>query len=102
VAAAVVALLAGYAVGRVQPARRASDWATWRKYDQSMRRHSARWWAVFVVLSVENIAWLIAHPRQGWHAWQHRNDPPPPRAPAPQIDPDWVAKRQASHNTEEA
>lgn len=75
----------GYLLGRYRPAHRASDWANWQRWDQTLRRHSARWWAVFVVLSAENLAWLIAHPRQGWHAWKHRNDPPPPRSPAPEI-----------------
>jgi hypothetical protein len=96
-AAAAAALLAvGYALGRLRPARRASDWANWKKCDQSMRRHSFRWWAVFVVLSVENLTWLAAHPVQGWDAWKHRNDPPPPRGPAPTFDPDWAAKRRAA------
>ena len=86
-AAAALGLLAGgYVIGRYQPARRTADWANWQKYDQSMRRHSARWWGVFVVLSAENIGWLTAHPRQGWHAWKHRNDPPPPRSPAVRIN----------------
>lgn len=84
-AAALGLLAAGYAIGRYRPARRAFDWANWEKYDRSMRRHSARWWAVCTVLSMENLAWFIAHPVQGWHAWQHRNDPPPPRSPAVQI-----------------
>jgi hypothetical protein len=86
-AAALGLLAAGYALGRIRPARRASDWANWQKYDQTMRRHSTRWWAVFVVLSVENLVWLVAHPVQGWDAWKHRNDPPPPRSPAVQIRP---------------
>lgn len=92
---AAVSLPAGYLLGRLQPARRVSDWANWQKYDSSMRRHSTRWWAMYVVLSAENIGWLLTHPIRGWHAWQHRNDPPPPRSPAPQIDPDWAAKRGA-------
>ncbi|MFJ7297625.1 hypothetical protein [Streptomyces collinus] len=96
-AAAALGLLAvGYALGRIRPARRASDWANLKKYDQSMRRHSLRWWAVFVVLSVENLVWLLVHPVQGWDAWNHRNDPPPPRSPAPTFDPDWAAKRRAA------
>lgn len=92
---AAVALPAGYILGRVQPARRASDWANWKKYDSNLRSNRLRWWAVFVVLSIENLGWLLAHPVQGWHAWKHRNDPPPPLAPAPQFDPDWAAKRRA-------
>jgi hypothetical protein len=85
--AAVLGLLGvGYALGRLRPAQRVSDWANWKKYDQSMRRHSARWWAVWAVLSAENLGWLLAHPRQGWDAWKHRNDPPPPRSPAVRIN----------------
>jgi hypothetical protein len=94
-AAALGLLAAGYVLGRLRPARRASDWANWKKYDQTMRRHTTRWWAVFAVLSVENLVWLVAHPVQGWDAWKHRNDPPPPRGPAPTFDPDWAAKRRA-------
>jgi hypothetical protein len=58
---------------------------------------------VWTILSAENLAWLVAHPRQGWDAWKHRNDPPPPRGPAPVFDPDWAAKRRtaAHQNTEE-
>ena len=78
-------LAAGYLIGRWQPARRLSDWANWQKYDSSLRRHSARWWAVCVLLSIENLLWLAAHPVQSWDAWQHRNDPPPPRSPAVRI-----------------
>jgi hypothetical protein len=90
------AVLASYGIGRYQPGRRASDWANSRQYDRTIRRHSTRWWARWLVLSAENIGWLIAHPVQGWHAWQHRNDPPPPLSPAPQFDPDWAAKRRAA------
>jgi hypothetical protein len=93
VAAAFLAL--GYTLGRYQPARRASDWANWQKYDPAIRKHSTRWWAMFVVLSVENLTWLALHPVKGWHAWQRRNDPPPPRSPALTFDPDWAAKRRA-------
>lgn len=90
------AVLAGYGIGRYRPGHRASNWANWRQYDRTIRRHSPRWWARWLVLSAENIGWLIAHPVQGWHAWQHRNDPPPPRSPAPAFDPDWAAKRRAA------
>jgi hypothetical protein len=78
-------LAAGYALGRARLGHRASDWANWQRHDRTMRRHSIRWWARWTVLSAENIGWLIAHPVQGWHAWKHRNDPPPSRSPAPKI-----------------
>ncbi|MEU5608418.1 hypothetical protein AB0H03_06620 [Streptomyces sparsogenes] len=75
--AAAVLLAAGYALGRWRPGRRASDWANWQRYK---RPAGPRWWAVWAVLSVENIGWLIAHPIKGARAWRHRNDPPPPRS----------------------
>jgi hypothetical protein len=70
------ALVAGYTLGRWRPARGASDWA----HSQGVRKsdpHDRRWWLVWLVLSAENIGWLITHPAKGAHAWQHRNDPPP-------------------------
>jgi hypothetical protein len=85
VAAAIALPVAGYALGRAQLGHRASEWAAWQSVGARPARHSARWWAMFTVLSAENIGWLIAHPAQGARAWKHRNDPPPPRSPAPQI-----------------
>jgi hypothetical protein len=81
-AAALGVLAAGYAVGRLQPARRTADWANWQKYDSSLRRHSARWWAIWAILSAESLVWIVCHPWDARHAWKHRNDPPPPRGPA--------------------
>jgi len=96
------AVLAGYGIGRYQPGRRASDWAHWQTYRTNRPRHDARWWAVWTVLSTENLGWIITHPVQARHTWKHRNDPPPPRSPAPQIDPDWAAKRRAATEDQEA
>ena len=94
----LAALATGYGLGRWQPLHRASDWANWQRYDRSIRRHSARWWAGSVVLSAENIGWLLAHPVQGWDVWKHRSNPPSPKsAPAPVYDPDWAQKR--THHT---
>ena len=56
---------------------------------------------MFIVLSAENLTLLALHPIQGWHAWQHRNDPPPPRSPAPKFDPDWAAERRAAREEAE-
>ncbi|MFE9845814.1 hypothetical protein [Streptomyces goshikiensis] len=71
------ALLVGYLTGRVRPARAASDWAAWQT-----RPRGIRYAAVYAIRSAENLGWLIGHPVQGWHAWQTRNAPPPPRSPA--------------------
>lgn len=83
--AALALLLAGYVLGRWRPAQRASDWANWQSVGRRPARHSFRWWLVWLVFSAENIGWLIAHPVKGWHAWKHRNDPPPPLSPAVRI-----------------
>ncbi|WP_431784365.1 hypothetical protein [Streptomyces chumphonensis] len=74
------ALLVGYVLGRIRPARRTSDWANWQRY--GTRPTGARYAAMWLVLSAENLVWLALHPVQGWHAWQRRHDPPPPRSPA--------------------
>ncbi|MEU6979622.1 hypothetical protein [Streptomyces sp. NPDC046371] len=79
----VAALTAGYVLGRARLGHRASDWANWQRY--GARPTGLRYAAVWTVLSAENIAWLLTHPIKGWRAWQHRNDPPPPRSPAPQL-----------------
>ncbi|MFF7190541.1 hypothetical protein ACFZAR_36220 [Streptomyces sp. NPDC008222] len=81
-AATLTLLASGYAIGRLQPVRRACDWANWQKYSKPT---GLRYAAVFVILSAENLTWLALHPVQGARAWEHRNDPPPPRSPAPTI-----------------
>lgn len=78
---ALAALAVGYALGRARLGHRASQWAAWESV-RTRRPTGLRYAAMWMVLSAENIGWLIAHPVQGWHAWQHRNDPPPPRSPA--------------------
>lgn len=83
--AVIAALAVGYTLGRARLGHRASQWAAWQSVGTRPARHSTRWWGVWLVLSAENIGWLLAHPAQGWHAWQHRNDPPPPRSPAVEI-----------------
>ncbi|MCX5000907.1 hypothetical protein [Streptomyces longwoodensis] len=95
-------LTVGYALGRYRPLHRASDWAHWQTSGHPPTRRTRRWWTVFIILSAENLAWLAMHPVPAWQAWQHRNDPPPPRSPAPAFDPDWAAKRRAATNTEDA
>jgi hypothetical protein len=98
-AAALGVLAAGYALGRCQPAHRASDWAHWQH--SGTHPTGLRYAAMFVILSAENLAWLVFHPVQGVRAWKHRNDPPPPRGPALQFDPDWAAKRHAAAEASE-
>ncbi|MGW4493809.1 hypothetical protein [Streptomyces sp. NPDC004376] len=78
--ALTAALMGGYILGRARLGHRASDWANWQRL--SARPTGLRYAAVWTVLSAENIGWLLAHPVRGWHAWQHRHDPPPPRSPA--------------------
>lgn len=99
VAAAAAGLLAaGYALGRLRPARRASDWANWRAYGSPT---GLRFTAVWAVLTIENVVLIVTHPVQCWHAWLHRNDPPSGRGPAatvrraaaPALDPQWAKHR---------
>lgn len=80
-AALLTALTGGYTLGRYKPLHRASDWANWQHYGK--RPTGLRYWAVWAVLSTENITWLLIHPVKGWNAWQHRNDPPTALSPAP-------------------
>lgn len=82
-AVAAALLTVGYGLGRLKPAHRASDWANWQRYGK--RPTGLRYAAMWTILSAENLTWLALHPIQGAHAWKHRNDPPPPRSPAPQI-----------------
>lgn len=93
VAAGVALLAAGYTLGRLQPARRVSDWAHWHRYGK--RPAGLRYAAVWTILSAENIGWLITHPVQGRQAWKRRNDPPPPKSPPVQIP-------RVTRDTEEA
>jgi hypothetical protein len=72
---AVLALAAGYVLGRVRPAHRVSDWAHWQRYSRA--RRGVRWWAARLVLSAENlalIALLALHPVKTARAWRHRNE----------------------------
>lgn len=81
-AALAGAAATGYTAGRTRPAQRISDWAEWEKYSHPTGLRRA---AVFTVLSITNLAWIVAHPRQARDAWKHRNDPPPPLSPAVRI-----------------
>ena len=81
----LLALALGYLLGRARLGHRASDWAHWLMYGRRLTRRDWQWWAAQPVFAVEIAAILIAHPRRTIHNWRHRNDPPPPRSPAPQI-----------------
>lgn len=89
------ALAMGYAIGRARLGHRASQWAAWQIVGTT-RPTGPIWWLGYTVRSVEELGWLLTHPVQGWHAWRHRNDPPPPRSPALKFDPEWAAKRHAN------
>lgn len=85
-ATVVAALAAGYILGRARLGHRASDWAHWLTYRTTpITRQDWRWWAAQPVFAVEIAALFAAHPIRTAKAWKHRNDPPPPRSPAPQI-----------------
>lgn len=82
-------LLVGYLLGRVRPWDRLDTWV-WRRMTFGGPWTQSKWQCYLTF-------WVHAavRPVQTWHAWQHRNDPPPPRSPAPKIEPDWAAKRRA-------
>jgi hypothetical protein len=80
----LAALAAGYALGRIKPAARASSWAHWLMYDRPTRRQPV-WWVAQVVFLCEIAVMLATRPRDFARAWLHRNDPPPPRSPAVRI-----------------
>lgn len=81
IAVLLLVALAGYALGRLQPGRRASDWAHWLMVGTPATRREWRWWAAQPVFAVE-IMWLLTcHPVRTVHAWRHRKDPPPPLGP---------------------
>ncbi|MGW5003255.1 hypothetical protein ACWEP8_37005 [Streptomyces hydrogenans] len=82
---AVTALAAGYVLGRARLGHRTSNWAHWLMYGRRLTRKDWRWWAAQPVFLVEIAALLAAHPIRTATAWKHRNDPPPPRSPAPVI-----------------
>ncbi|TXS78663.1 hypothetical protein [Streptomyces sp. sk2.1] len=88
--AVLAALTAGYGLGRYKPLHRASDWANWQHYGK--RPTGTRYWAVYTVLSAENIVWLLTHPVKGWDAWRHRHDPPPPKSPPLRFRTDHTTK----------
>lgn len=80
---ALAALVIGYVIGRSQPARRISDWATWQA---NMRQPAGiRLAAVWTVMSAGNLTWIAAHPIRAQRAWKHRNDPAPTYSPAVRI-----------------
>ena len=72
----VTALTAGYILGRVRPYAWLADWTNWQLHfgiDQwtSKPRQAVR----FGLL-------LLTDTRRTVHAWRHRKDPEPERAPA--------------------
>jgi hypothetical protein len=79
------AVVTGYLLGRVRPARRAFRWADRQVYGRRVtRRTSWRWWAAQAVYVTPATGLFIASPRQTVQAWRARNDPPP-RSPAPKL-----------------
>jgi hypothetical protein len=107
-AAAGAALFAlGYAARCVRPLQRLDDWA-WDQVDRRARelrdgpaRKRPGWWAAQAVFAVEVAGLFVVRPRQMARQWRHRNDPPPPRGPALQFDPEWAAKRAARTPTDQ-
>ncbi|MFD0053001.1 hypothetical protein ACFVHR_04655 [Streptomyces sp. NPDC127168] len=109
IAAVAAGFLLGYTARHVRPLERIDTWAWDQNYlrsrdlrDDPTRRRRPGWWLAQTVFAVEILGALIIQPRRTAHAWRHRHDPPPPRGPAPKIDPDWAAKRRAAAEAEES
>ena len=82
----VAALAVGYLLGRARPAARASSWAHWLFFGTDLpSRRQPVWWVAQAVFLCEIAVMLVTRPRGFARAWRHRNDPPPPRSPAPEI-----------------
>lgn len=73
---AAVALPVGYMLGRLRPYERLADWTNWQ-----LRFHLDRW-ASRPGQAVLFILLLLTDTRRTVHAWRHRKDPEPERAPA--------------------
>ncbi|WP_328743540.1 hypothetical protein OG436_39105 (plasmid) [Streptomyces caniferus] len=86
VTATVVALTAGYLLGRLRPWRRLGDWAADQVcFTGAWVRGGAGRQAVVV------LAHVVTAPRTSWRIM--RAPATETRAPAPVHDPDWVANR---------
>lgn len=87
-----IGFTAGYTARIIRPLHRIDTWARDQEYrrardlrDGTAGRRRPGWWAAQAVFAVEIGAALVIRPRATVHAWRHRNDPPPPRSPAPKI-----------------
>ncbi|MFE6273977.1 hypothetical protein ACFVQ9_34905 [Streptomyces goshikiensis] len=71
-----VSLAAGYLLGRLRPARRASSWARSQFTGQSVPRSSWRWWVAQVAFAGEIAVLLTTRPRATVRNWLARHNPP--------------------------
>jgi hypothetical protein len=100
---AAAALAAGYALGRIRPAHRASDWAHWLPYSTPpVTRRNYRFWLAQPVYAAEIARMFVTGPRRTVHLWRHRNDPPPPLGPPLRVDHDWAARRAERQSHDDA
>ncbi|RSS37117.1 hypothetical protein [Streptomyces sp. WAC08241] len=90
VVAVVVALAAGYLLGRVRPWRRLGDWAVGEFRFTGPWVLGGRGRQAVVIL-----AHLLTSPRASWQIARASAAKTPPRAPVavPVRDPDWAARR---------
>ncbi|MGW1007730.1 hypothetical protein [Streptomyces sp. NPDC002520] len=93
VTAAVVALAAGYMLGRLRPWRRLGDWAADQvRFTGAWVRGGAGRQAVVL------LAHAVTAPRTSWRIM--RAPATETRAPAPVRDPNWIAHRTDQEGTE--
>ncbi|MEW1867017.1 hypothetical protein AB0420_02265 [Streptomyces caelestis] len=105
--AAAVGFALGYAAHRVRPLSALDAWA-WDQAHRRVRdlrtgpvRKRPGWYGAQAVFAVEVAGLFVVRPRQMARQWRHRNDPPPPRGPVPQFDPEWAAKHTARMSAEQ-
>ncbi|MFE1476698.1 hypothetical protein ACFW6N_22955 [Streptomyces cyaneofuscatus] len=88
VIALALGTVAGYLIRCWRPARRVVRWA------QRQEVGTAAWWPAQPVLAVAVIVMYVVHPRRSVsnaRSWQQE-----PRVDAPQLDPEWAARRRSS------
>lgn len=74
--AIAAALAVGYLLGRTRPYERLADWTNWQlRFEINRWVPKHRQVLLFALL-------LLTDTRRTVHAWRHRKDPEPERAPA--------------------
>jgi len=82
-----LALAAGYAMGRLRPARRASGWAAWVAVTSRQEQRRYRWPAL-AIMCID----IFVHPVRSYRNIRNFKSRSTERRPAPALRPEWAAK----------